>query len=706
MNRIYGIILTLVLLTTASLPTHANSYKGTLERHGVKMEYSFSGGIVTNKSEPAIGGAPWAQMGVFIDGEVKAGSTVTASCRKLSGLQKFNEVNITILTKTNNGQTRQQDKKGNGSASISYNVPSDASEVKIYMKYRCLRTELCSQVTWSVSKQSNHNTQQSSSSSNSGYTTISSGTNFKDQLTRDGHTMRYSISGPTMKLKEPPYYPGSSGFRQIVKGYVKAGQTVSVDLAKVSGSGTPRVHIRFDYLKKGAVPRYSNAANMIHTEQTENISKSYTIPHDAEVVYAYIYYQIPRQGTDSDIEITANLYVGDRVPDYAMPSSSAASSSSSSPPPSTPTRNFKWNDIADDENCPKCKQAYSHYEVAKINGTAGQRCKDASGSYSKVTPLHPIYYNDNIQTKAGCEITLSHDEDEECLIIKENTSVLCEKLTNGTDRWYVYKGKIVGKNLVRSNRKPTFQMSNCTAYPKGTVFVLEDDGQSSRVYLLSGAMEVTSKKTKKKQTLQPGQMSDVGTNGQLNVQTFDVSAVARRYGISTSGMSTTTSTPTATGNNGLVFTADKLNYKILSDKTVEVTGELRGTYKGKVKIPSQVKHQGKTYQVVGIGRQAFANQSQLTGIDIPTSVKNIAEDAFLNSGLTQVTIPGDKVKIIQNAFHNCRKLTTATVSGRDPNCSPQAFTGCSSMKELRIRDIKPQNYGKKLPGTNAIIKQL
>lgn len=703
MNRIYGIILTLVVLTTASQPTHADSYKGILERHGVKMEYSFSGGIVTNKSKPTIGGAPWAQMAVFIDGEVKAGSTVTASCRKLSGLQKFNEVNITILTKSNNGQTRQQVKKGNGSTSISYNVPSDASEVQIHMRYRCLRTELCSEVTWSVSKQSNPNTQQSSSSNN-GYTYLSSGTHFKDQLTRDGHTMKYSISGPTMKLKEPPYYPGSSGFRQIVKGYVKAGQTVSVDLAKVSGSGTPRLHIRFDYLKKGAVPRFSNVANMIHTEQTENISKSYTIPSDAEVVYVYIYYQIPRQGTDSDIEIEANLYVGNRVPDYAMPSSSAASSSS--PPPSTPTQNFKWNDIADDENCPKCKLAYSHYEVAKINGTAGQRCKDASGSYSKVTALRPIYYNDNIQTKADGEITLSHDDEEECLIIKENTSVLCEKLTNGTDRWHVYKGKIVGKNLVRSNRKPTFQMSNCTAYPKGTVFVLEDDGQSSRVYLFSGAMEVTSKKTKKKQTLQPGQMSDVGTNGQLNVQTFDVSAVARRYGISTSGMSTTTSPPTTTGNNGLVFTADKLNYKILSDKTVEVTGELRGIYKGKVKIPSQVKHQGKTYQVVGIGRQAFANQSQLTGIDIPTSVKSIAEDAFLNTGLTQVTIPGDKVKIYRNAFHNCRRLTTATVSGRNPDCSAQAFTGCSSMKELRIRDIKPQNYGKKLPGTNAIIKQL
>ena len=161
-----------------------------------------------------------------------------------------------------------------------------------------------------------------------------------------------------------------------------------------------------------------------------------------------------------------------------------------------------------------------------------------------------------------------------------------------------------------------------------------------------------------------------------------------------------------TGNNGLVFTADKINYKILSNNTVEVTGELRGNYKGRVSIPSQVKHNGTTYRVVGIGKNAFANQTNMTSVDIPSSVVTIKEDAFNNAGLTQVSIPGNSVKIAKWAFHNCRKLTTATVSGRTPNCSPEAFVGCSSMRELYIRDIKPQNYGKRLTGTNAIIKKL
>jgi hypothetical protein len=117
-----------------------------------------------------------------------------------------------------------------------------------------------------------------------------------------------------------------------------------------------------------------------------------------------------------------------------------------------------------------------------------------------------------------------------------------------------------------------------------------------------------------------------------------------------------------------------------------------------------VKHGGKEYQVVGIGPKAFADQTKLTAVDIPTSILGIAGDAFLNTGLTSVTIPGDKTNINKNAFRNCKKLTVATCSGKKPQCSADAFNGCSSMRELRIRGISESNNGKKLNGTNAVIK--
>ena len=125
-----------------------------------------------------------------------------------------------------------------------------------------------------------------------------------------------------------------------------------------------------------------------------------------------------------------------------------------------------------------------------------------------------------------------------------------------------------------------------------------------------------------------------------------------------------------------------------------------------MKIPAKVKYKDKTYQVVGIGKKAFADQTKMTEVIIPKTIRGIAEDAFLNTGLTEVTIPGDQVSVVKNAFRNSQKLTIVTIKGKKPACSPDAFIGCSAMKELRIRDISESNNGRMLNGTNAIIKVL
>jgi hypothetical protein len=83
-------------------------------------------------------------------------------------------------------------------------------------------------------------------------------------------------------------------------------------------------------------------------------------------------------------------------------------------------------------------------------------------------------------------------------------------------------------------------MTYCTAKPTGTTYVLENDGKSSRVYLLQGSMEVTSKKGSKKSTLKPGQAATVNNQGQMSVNSFDVGAMAKKYKIS--GVSSTATT--------------------------------------------------------------------------------------------------------------------------------------------------------------------
>lgn len=159
-----------------------------------------------------------------------------------------------------------------------------------------------------------------------------------------------------------------------------------------------------------------------------------------------------------------------------------------------------------------------------------------------------------------------------------------------------------------------------------------------------------------------------------------------------------------TGNSGLVFKYNNLHYKILSEKTVEVTGEVRSVCKGRVEIPNIVKHDGKTYKVVGIGKAAFYSQTKLTEVVIPKTIQYIEKQAFGFTGLTNVIISADKVVVKKWAFYSCENLRVVTLNGKKPQCSTAAFELCRQMKELRIRGVKASYNGKKLKGTNAVIK--
>ncbi len=160
----------------------------------------------------------------------------------------------------------------------------------------------------------------------------------------------------------------------------------------------------------------------------------------------------------------------------------------------------------------------------------------------------------------------------------------------------------------------------------------------------------------------------------------------------------------STGNTGLVFKYGNLHYKILSEKTAEVSGEVRSVCKGRVEIPNIVKHNNKTYTVVGIGSQAFYNQKELKEVVVPKTVQYIDKMAFGFSGLTEVIIPGDNVKVKDDAFINCKNLRLATLSGKNPSYTYRSFQLCYNMTELRIRDCDPKLNGTKVARSSAVIK--
>ena len=127
------------------------NYKGTMTRHGTKMEYTFHGGLITKKE---IKGQGTYYMIESIGGQVEAGKTVTASFKKLIDYSKVgNLVNVHITATTTDGKViGLDDKSGKQSASVSAKVPTNAKEVSISMEYTGKATICSCHITWTVVK--------------------------------------------------------------------------------------------------------------------------------------------------------------------------------------------------------------------------------------------------------------------------------------------------------------------------------------------------------------------------------------------------------------------------------------------------------------------------------------------------------------------------------------------------------------------------
>ena len=491
-------------------------------------------------------------------------------------------------------------------------------------------------------------------------------------------SLRYSLSGGTV-VKHGQMPAGPKQLYYTCE--AKAGETVSLTINAVNNKGNRLPYLRVE------VRRSAHADSEVLLRKTidgKNASYTYTIPKDAGYV-----------------SMKGDVYDGTRTPCFVNVSWEVVENPTPKP---TPAKKIFKVEKTKSYFCPHCHHEDSRIRFNDYYGEVKIRCNfEEDDSYEFVDLDTEIFEDDRIKTEEDSGAILGL-EDMSTYVIKPETTLIIHTEENKTTKLEMLIGTMIANiKKMAEGKTLEIEMIQCGGSIEGTIVVFEERGSMSNIYLFAGSVTVKSKRNGKRVTLQPGQWSSTGSDGVINIQDFDIEKEAKKWGIKMSDIQNHYSN---TGNNGLVFTADKINYKILSNNTVEVTGELRGNYKGRVSIPSQVKHNGTTYRVVGIGKNAFANQTNMTSVDIPSSVVTIKEDAFNNAGLTQVSIPGNSVKIAKWAFHNCRKLTTATVSGRTPNCSPEAFVGCSSMRELYIRDIKPQNYGKRLTGTNAIIKKL
>ena len=130
------------------------NYKGTLLRHGGKMEYSFTNCKVTKKSVALWGGGvPRAAFSTTIYGEVKAGATVNAICKKLEGMKKWKECKIDVHFRGNGGSNiGEKHHKNDNMGKVSFTVPQAAKEVGITLQYTHYNTQFQVLITLKVVK--------------------------------------------------------------------------------------------------------------------------------------------------------------------------------------------------------------------------------------------------------------------------------------------------------------------------------------------------------------------------------------------------------------------------------------------------------------------------------------------------------------------------------------------------------------------------
>ncbi|MBR0263111.1 MAG: leucine-rich repeat domain-containing protein [Bacteroidaceae bacterium] len=108
-------------------------------------------------------------------------------------------------------------------------------------------------------------------------------------------------------------------------------------------------------------------------------------------------------------------------------------------------------------------------------------------------------------------------------------------------------------------------------------------------------------------------------------------------------------------------------------------------YTGDIIVPSSISFSGNSYLVTGVTEAAFINNTQLTRLTLPSSVKVVGEMAFFGcSALLEVTLPEGLTAIPDYCFQNCKAMTTIHMPQHLNKIGKDAFKSCTKLERLTI----------------------
>ena len=503
MKTITKIMMTAVLLVVALTASAQGATRGTVKSSDKQMEmaYYFEGGKVTKQSSSA--------GRISYTYEVEEGATLKFYCKKVKGTD---ELRIVIDGK---------EAKGQSSASMTYQVPKGINRFSVWLEGTA-DYDLASAIDEddgeiSVGIECIVKNGSSSGSSTNSSSRLSS---YKGTISYLDTKMEYSLSGAIVTRKKVTDEGYSTNVMQVeIMGQTEAGSTVSAAYKKIAGCVKEKAGANV------SITAYTSDGKTISLQNKSGNGSSTAsgkVPDKAKTIKIFMSYQNINL---RQINCSVTLEVMKKAD-------------------ANKNKLFNWNDESIANLCEYCKGRISNYSINSTSFNAYVCCNNHRSEQKKYArKIHDwfdyIYYNDLIWTDGSGPIDIFNKCGDVTITIMENSLIHLKKRTSdGKDIWVLEKGNIVGQGLKRTDCE--FEMTYCTAKPTGTTYVLENDGKSSRVYLLKGSMEVTSKKGSKKSTLKPGQAATVNNQGQMSVNSFDVGAMAKKSKIS--GVSSTTTT--------------------------------------------------------------------------------------------------------------------------------------------------------------------
>lgn len=127
-----------------------------------------------------------------------------------------------------------------------------------------------------------------------------------------------------------------------------------------------------------------------------------------------------------------------------------------------------------------------------------------------------------------------------------------------------------------------------------------------------------------------------------------------------------------------------LRYCLTNGKAI-VLKQDSATISGDIVIPASVYDNGATYTVCEIGKYAFSDCSNLTGITIPESVTSVGNYAFSRcSSLSSIVIPNSVTNIGNSCFIYCRKLAYVKLSDALKTLNEDTFWDCLTLTSIDI----------------------